>query len=512
VIQKRSIFNLGLINAFASVLGILFSVVLAQSFGVSREVEIYFASSSLFFLINSLTQTGQMAEITLPIYHQLIEDYGRKEAGKAFSVIINYVAVIGIFVSILALLLAQPVMQYYVKGFSDEDKLRTIYYFSLITPLLFFEILKGQLVTLLNAEKIFGKIEIGGLFSQLFSLTFIWLFHQSLGIFAAMVGLWVGELTSFAVAIYFLKKIKFNYTFHFLDDRIHLKSLLRKLGSTYLYVLATQSYSFVFNAGLTLLPQGAYAVFKYAVFIYSKTQSLINRPILVVFYTQFSKLFVQKSEQFKELVLQTNRLTLLISTLWVTVLFAGGEYGMRFLWVNEKFSLEDLNTTFYTLCILFLLVLFNGIGQVYRKIAVAINEVNTLYTMNSLNQLFTALLSYLLLPWIGFWGALGIQCFNIFMLSLIPILVVLYSGRGVGFYVQWHYALKIVLYLIFTGVIFGALHLFIPQTDANLPNLIYGASLAAMGLLTFYVGAKVMGWVEIKELQDKLMVKLLARK
>jgi hypothetical protein len=33
-----------------------------------------------------------------------------------------------------------------------------------------------------------------------------------------------------------------------------------------------------------------------------------------------------------------------------------------------------------------------------------------------------------------------------------------------------------------------------------------------MGLLTFYVGAKVMGWVEIKELQDKLMGKLLARK
>ena len=132
--------------------------------------------------------------------------------------------------------------------------------------------------------------------------------------------------------------------------------------------------------------------------------------------------------------------------------------------------------------------------------------------MNSLNQVFTGVLCYLLLPWVGFWGALGIQCFNIFMLSLIPILVVLKSGRGVGFYVDGKYALKIVIYLMVTGVVFGGIHYFLPRTDENIPNLIYGMSLAAMGVLVFYIGAKLMGWSEVQELQDKFLGKFITNK
>jgi hypothetical protein len=48
-----------------------------------RDVEIYFASSSLFFVIASLTQTGAITEIALPIYHGHVEKYGKTGGCRA---------------------------------------------------------------------------------------------------------------------------------------------------------------------------------------------------------------------------------------------------------------------------------------------------------------------------------------------------------------------------------------------------------------------------------------------
>ncbi len=61
-----------------------------------------------------------------------------------------------------------------------------------------------------------------------------------------------------------------------------------KLGATLPYVALTQVFAFVFDAALSHLPQGSFAVFRYATMIWSRTQRIFLRPLSIPLLTNFS--------------------------------------------------------------------------------------------------------------------------------------------------------------------------------------------------------------------------------
>ena len=83
-----SIFKLFSLKLVTSLLALAYSILQVKYFGSSRTIEIYFAAQSLIYLVTSLTQSGQLAEIFLPEIHKL--NNIRSGLGfKALNIVIN---------------------------------------------------------------------------------------------------------------------------------------------------------------------------------------------------------------------------------------------------------------------------------------------------------------------------------------------------------------------------------------------------------------------------------------
>ena len=442
-IQKKAVAFLGVLSMVSSVLGLLFSVVLAQCYGVSREVEIYFASTSLFFVIAALTQTGSISEIALPIYHQHVEVYGKKEAARLYSQILNWMGLAATLVALLSALLSKQIIHFFVPGFTLEDQAKAQFFFLCICPLFVVEILRSLLGTLLNAEKIFGRTEFANVASQLGNIAFVYLFYKTLGAYAAMFGLWFGQILSFSYSAYLIYKSGFRYHFTWLDPRFPVKVLLGKIQNTFSYVVATQLYMTGFNAALSLLPAGQYGVYKYATLIFSKTQGLLLHPVSTVFFSQFSKEYAKGVSNVGRLIVQCNRITILSSIVVLLMVFAIGMPGFCWLWLNEKFDLTNIQLAYQVLILHYILLFFNGIALIYRKVNMTLGLVKELYLSFSAVQILFALLMFF---WPEGWGLFPIvasSLANVLVLAIIPPLLARWKSPDVYQPIPLSFVLKV---------------------------------------------------------------------
>lgn len=412
---------MSILSLISSVLGLVFSVVLARCYGVSRDVEIYFAASSLFFVIASLTQTGSITEIALPIYHRHVEAFGKKEAFKLYSLIMNWMGLAALLVGLISALLAGPLIKIFIPGFTAVDQETARIFFLWISPLFMLEILKSIMATLLNAEKVFGKTELANIFSQLGNIGFIILFHKTLGAYAAMMGLWFGQVLSLGYSLYLAHGFGFRYHFLWHDARFSLKELLSKIQNTFSYVLATQFYVVGLNAAISLLPQGQYGIYKYANLIFSKTQGLLLHPVSTVFFSQFSKEFAKGSSGLGKLIVQSNRITFLSGIVVVVVVYAAGLPSFCLVWLNEKFDFESIRITYRMLLLFYGLLFVNGFALIYRKVNMAFGWVKELYlSMTMVNILFGIMMYFWPENWANLWTLVFISLANISVMAFIP--------------------------------------------------------------------------------------------
>lgn len=430
-IQKKSVAFLALLSGLSTVFGLVFSVVLAQCYGVSRDVEIYFASSSLFFVIASLTQTGAITEIALPIYHGHVEKYGKPEAIKLYCQILNWMGLAACLVAAGSSLFSFAIIKTFIPGFSAEDQEKARFFFLCISPLFLLEILKSILSTYLNAEKVFGRTELTNVISQIGNILFIIAFHEKLGAFAAMMGLWFGQVLSFGYSLYLAMKTGFRYHFTWFDSRFSIWDLLAKIRNTFAYVIATQFYVVGLNAALSLLPPGHYGVYKYAQLIFSKTQGLLLHPVTTVFFSQFSKEFAKGSKNLGNLIIQSNRITILSSIAIFALVFGAGMPAFCWIWLNEKFDLPSIQLAYRLLLLHYVLLFFSGLGLIYRKVNMAMGWVRGLYlTYTAINVIFGFLMFYWPVGWLNVYALVGVSISNVVIMSLIPPFLVYWKERS----------------------------------------------------------------------------------
>lgn len=456
-IQKKAVAFLGILSMVSSVLGLVFSVVLAQCYGVSREVEIYFASTSLFFVIAALTQTGSISEIALPVYHQHVEAYGKREAGRLYSQVLNWMGLAATLVAIFSALFSKQIIHLFVPGFSLADQAKAQFFFLCISPLFVVEILRSLLGTLLNAEKIFGRTELANVASQVGNIAFVYLFYKSLGAYAAMFGLWFGQVLSFGYSAYLVHKAGFRYHFTWLDPRFPVATLLGKIQNTFSYVVATQVYMTGFNAALSLLPAGQYGVFKYATLIFSKTQGLLLHPVSTVFFSQFSKEYAKSAANVGRLIVQSNRITIISSIVVFLMVFSVGMPAFCWLWLNEKFDLTNIQLAYRVLLLHYLLLFFNGIALIYRKVDMTLGLVKELYLSFTAVQIGFAILMFFWPAHYGIFEMVAATMANVLILAVIPPILARYKFREIYQPVPLGFLLKASG---ITGLGYGILYFF----------------------------------------------------
>lgn len=415
----------------ASILGLAYSILQVRYFGASRTIEIYFAAQSLVYLVTSLTQSGQLAEIFLPEYHKL-KIIKPKLGFQALNVVINRMLLWGTLIMTIVFIFAPFFINILVPGFNIEDKEQVTLIFRTLLPYLYLQLMNSFFITVLNAEKKFGRVEFLGLINSLVNIVVLIFLYPYLGLWSLVISLLLGKIIEFIFYISQLYKIGYQYQFIFSIAQFDHVSFFKTMKSTFTYVGASQFYSFVLTASISFLPEGTFAIFKYVQRFASRIKGLFIQPFMTIFFTEYSQL-LQKgksvvTEFYKYLkgIINVN-LIAIIGTILL------GDFIIDLLWGGEKFDESYVRLAYIFLVFNITAVLISSLSQVYRKMAVAHGKGKKLYYYWVFTQILSAGFTYLLIYFFKLNGLFFIIPINVFLMGLVSYFVYIQTENSIKY-------------------------------------------------------------------------------
>lgn len=383
-----------------AILGMVFIILQARIFGIDRSIEVYFAAQSLIYTVSSLTQSGQLAEIFLPEYLRLSSL--RKGCGyDALNVILTRIFIWSVVVTIVMYLSAELFMTLIVPGFQHQEKAEAVHMFRALLPYILLQIFNSFFKTVMNADKIYGRPELLGAINLGFSCLILVAGHKYFGIWVLVYSLFMGKLIEFFFYTVLLYKNGFKIRFKYKIPEFDHVAFLRNFGHTLLYVSGVQISNVVITAGLSLMPQGSLAIYKYIEKIIKKVRGLFIQPFITIFFTEFTRVSQSNLEQRGLVYNKNSRVLLMVNLILLIFSVFAGEVGLKFLWGNTKFDLREISFAHHLLVFGLVGVLFITYGSLFRKMAVANGQARALYVGWTIIQFMSAIIAYKLLIDLG---------------------------------------------------------------------------------------------------------------
>ena len=418
----------------ASLLGLLYSIIQVHYFGASRTIEIYFAAQSLVYLVTSLTQSGQLAEVFLPEYHKL-NNIKQGLGYKGLNVVINRMVLFGTVLMAMIFVFANYLVNIMVPGFSQEDKEVATLIFRVLLPVLYLALMNSFYITVLNAEERFGRAELLGLTNTIVNILILVVLYPFIELWALVVSFISGKVIEFVFYVSQLYKNGYRFQWVLSIAEFDHLSFFKTMQSTFLYVGATQIYQIILTASISFLPEGVYANFKYVKNLSNKIKGLFIQPFMTIFFTKYSLLLQKTKSVFSEF--NKNMISIInVNTIVIIGAILLGDFIIDLIWGGKKFTAENVQLAYIFLLFNIVAVLLSSLGSIYRKMAVAHGKAKKLYLYWVAAQLISALCAYVLIREFMVNGLLFIIPINVFLMGLTSYLVYKSTDSSIDFKVS----------------------------------------------------------------------------
>ena len=135
------------------IMGLVREQIIGRTLGASREADLYFASFTLPDFLNYLLAAGALSIVFIPIFLEHLE-HGDEEGGwLAFSVVANFILVVGSIAIALLMVFARPLVGLVAPGFTNPGEVDTLVrLIRIILPAQFFLVVGGLLSAALQAQ------------------------------------------------------------------------------------------------------------------------------------------------------------------------------------------------------------------------------------------------------------------------------------------------------------------------------------------------------------------------
>jgi putative peptidoglycan lipid II flippase len=492
------LFSLNTINI---VLNILYTVLTVYFYGTSAEVEAFFSASVLGTAISRFVQTGQLVETIVPRYHKVKTEIGQQEAMTIISVLCNYMAGIALIMVVVFILSNDLIVNLLVPGFKESTKHYVYSIFCVTGFLMPFQIATNLFQGMLNAENIYGKVEFTNTISLILTILILLFFGSDVNVTALVAGLIISVLMQFLTTLYYLRQIGYKHKFWLQSPYFSYRELLQAITATTAYMIGVQVYTFIFNAALSFLPAGIFAIYRYAEIIYGKVANIFMIPISTVFFNDINRFVNQnKGDLVKDFVTKNLNLSYFVGFLIILPFWAGGAYFIWTIWGGVKFSAANVQQVYELLCVFFASMIVMNPYMLFRKLAVAVTRADMQYYLWAGMHIVSGCMGYLLIHWLGFNG-LMLQVFvhNLLMAS-VPVLTVFVLKREYFALYESKEVLKITISLCVGGVVgWIGMHWWGVFTEySKISSLLVSIVLALMATLSF-VGVSLL--LKVKELE-----------
>ena len=134
-------------------MGLLREQIIGRTLGASREADLYFASFTLPDFLNYLLAAGALSIVFIPIFLEYLERGEHDGGWKSFSVIANFILVVGSIGIGLLMVFARPLASLVAPGFTEPGEVDTLVrLIRIILPAQFFHVIGGLLSAALQAQ------------------------------------------------------------------------------------------------------------------------------------------------------------------------------------------------------------------------------------------------------------------------------------------------------------------------------------------------------------------------
>ncbi len=135
------------------VMGLVREQIIGRTLGASREADLYFASFTLPDFLNYLLAAGALSIVFIPIFLAHLGRGDQERGWEAFSVIANFIVVVGCIGIALLMVFARPLAGLVAPGFTDPHEVDTLVRLTrIILPAQFFLVIGGLLSAALQAQ------------------------------------------------------------------------------------------------------------------------------------------------------------------------------------------------------------------------------------------------------------------------------------------------------------------------------------------------------------------------
>ncbi len=135
------------------IIGLVREQIVGRTLGASRQADLYFASFTLPDFLNYLLAAGALSIVFIPIFLEHVQRGEREGGWKAFSVITNFMLVVGTLGIVILMVFARPLAGVVAPGFNDPAEIDTLVrLMRIILPAQFFHVVGGLLSATLQAQ------------------------------------------------------------------------------------------------------------------------------------------------------------------------------------------------------------------------------------------------------------------------------------------------------------------------------------------------------------------------
>jgi putative peptidoglycan lipid II flippase len=383
--------KLSSISIISNFVGFLIPVYIAYQYAISKETDDFFLSYGVIMFVGTIF-SGAVRSVSIPFLKEKIND---KISYDLFISSVLYYLIL--FLGLLCLTLC--IVAIYLKYHTGE----TLYwYLFLSVPIVFFSIINSFCYGILNSSEQFYLAEMAPFSRAILIFISIYLFSDSLGMGAVIVGYNIGEFGKF-IHLIFVIKIKNKINISIKNRNIEIVNTFITQGSFQVLSSAIVGATPLVNRIIaSFLVAGSISLLDYGDKVFTVFTVILN-SFLVLILSKWSKDVIDGNFHISHL----HKSMLLIFTLSIILFIIVLTFSELIIsTIYPKVSSEHRSIIESILIINTVGFIFNSVSQVINRATIALKSTKIMITTSIYRLISNIILGTL---FVQLWGILGIS-------------------------------------------------------------------------------------------------------
>ena len=427
-------------------------IIVAAKFGITREMDAFYAAITVPNLINCVL-LSTFGAVFIPVFIKYkLRD--KEEANRVASIVMNSFFLSFFFGTIIIFILAPWIIKYGFHGFDLETSTLAIKILRIASFTLIFSGLIGIMTGILNAYKHFTWPAFSQMFITLSTVFFLLLFVRQWGIFVLVWGLLFGLIIQFFFLIPITKQKGYHYYFDFNWKHPAVKEML-KLGGIYFVAIVMSECNLVVDRVMaSYLAPGSIAALGYAGKLVHVPLIIVSSSIATVVFPFFSQQVAEgKIEEMKDSLSKSIRMSGFIFIPLTVMLIVLAKPIIQLLFQRGAFTSQATELTAIILICYSFQLFFYTVGIIFGRVFLALQDMGSLLKVTVACVIMNIILNLVLMKIVSPPAAgIALSTSGVYFIAMFLLFLCL---RKKSFYVKGECVLQGISKMILSSLFMG---------------------------------------------------------